>query len=231
MKVRVLAAVAVLALGTAISGGAAHADTYLLTVDGCSSACITTPGGNVGSVTVSQDTSLAGVLDFTVSLNSGDVFNSIGDSQHHALAFDLTGNVSGLRLVNAVSGFSLNTSGGSESPFGSFTDVIDYTGGAKQGSAPSTLSFKLQDTLNNLSLAMLGSNSYTPQGSHTSESINFASDVAVRNGSAYNTGDVGADPPGGGAVPEPGTWGLMLTGVFAIGAMMRRQRSQAFAAA
>jgi hypothetical protein len=232
MKVRVLAAVAALALGTAISGGAAQAATYYLTVDGCSSACVSTPGGNVGSVTVTQDATLTGVLDFSVTLNTpGVVFNSAGNSgQHNALAFDLNGgalSLAGLQFVSATAptDFSLNTAGGSDSPFGSFTDLVDYTGSAKQGSAPSTLSFQLQDTAQNLTLAMLGFNPYTPQGSKTAEDIAFAADVAVNVGDKkYNTGNVGAlDQPTGG-VPEPATWGLMITGVFAIGAAMRMQR-------
>ena len=103
-------------------------------------------------MTVTRDASISGVLDFFVNLNPSGatpavVFNSNGNSEHHALAFDL--NLAGLQFYNGVvpSGFTLVTSGGSEPPFGSFADVIDYTGPASQGSAPSTLSFKLTDTL------------------------------------------------------------------------------------
>ncbi len=220
MKVRILAAVAALALGTAISGGAAQAATFYLTVDGCSAKCIASPGGNVGYVTVTQDASLTGVLDFSVTLTSG-VFNSNGNQNHHALAFDLNSgglSLSGLQFVNPVSGFALNTSGGNEPPFGSFTDVVDYTGNASQGSAPSTLSFQLKDTLNNLSLSMLGAQS---------DGTVLAADVFANN----TTGNVGALAGGAPGVPEPATWGLMIMGVACVGAAMRMQRRRAFTAA
>jgi hypothetical protein len=52
----------------------------------------------------------------------------------------------------------------------------------------------------------------------------FASDVMKPNGA---TGAVGATLSN--AVPEPATWAMMITGVFAIGSMLRRRRAAAFA--
>src|ERR1700748_1741416 len=89
MKVRTLAAMAALALGTAI-GGAAHAATYLLTVDGCNGGGCMGSYTEIGTITVTQDATKSGVLDFAVSLDHGAVFDSSGtSSKNNALAFDL----------------------------------------------------------------------------------------------------------------------------------------------
>jgi hypothetical protein len=233
MKVRTLAAVAALALGTAL-GGAANATTYLLTVDGCSSSCL---GSNtqVGTVTVTQGG--GGTLDFSVVLDNGALFNVNGNSQHHAFVFDLNPGGASLGGLNYSNFTAVNASNQvvsttdfagatpppfSDSPFGSaWTNAVDYVGSLQGNSSanPSNFSFQLSDTLNNLSLSML-----TFGDVYNGHQIFVAADVFA-NG---NTGNVGAT---GGGVPEPATWGLMITGVFCIGAAMRQQRRRALTAA
>jgi hypothetical protein len=235
MKVRTLAAVAALALGAAIGGGAAQAATYYLAVDGCSGAggCL---GSNtqVGTVNV---TASGGVLSFDISLDNGAVFNSAGNSsQHNAFVFDL--NPGGATVTNltdfnfttvnssnvtvTTTDFAQETGGPfSDAPFGNaWNNAIAYVGSAHQGGAENNFSFQVKDDLNNLSLSMLTFGA-TYNGSH----IMFASDVYA-NG---NTGNVGAYA--GGGIPEPATWGLMIMGVACIGAAMRQQRAKALAAA
>ncbi|MGZ3272555.1 MAG: PEP-CTERM sorting domain-containing protein [Caulobacteraceae bacterium] len=215
MKIRGMAAALALALGTTVGAGVANATTtYLLTVDGCSSSCL---GSNteVGKVDV---TASGGALNFLVTLDNGAVFNSNGNSQHHALVFDFGTalSLSGLAFSNMTSGFTGSLAGPfSDSPFGGAWDyAVDYTGEAKQGLAGSTLSFKLTDTANNLTESMLDAGA-----TYNGKPIFLAADVFA-NGNTGNVGSTG----GGGAVPEPATWGLMIMGVFAMGAAMRQRR-------
>jgi hypothetical protein len=232
MKVRTLAAVAALALGTAIGGGAANANTYMLTVDGCTGGCL---GSNtqVGTVTVTQGG--GGTLDFSVVLDNGALFNVAGnDTQHHAFVFDLNpginslmglsyGNFTETNTVTHVVSSTTDFAGASpppfsDSPFGSaWTNAVNYVGSLQgNGSTnPSNFSFELSDTANNLALSML-----TFGDTYNNQQIFVAADVFAMG----NTGNVGG--PGGG-VPEPATWGLMITGVFCIGAAMRLQRRRA----
>ena len=225
MKIRGMAAALALALGTTVGGGMAHATTtYLLTVDGCTGGCL---GSNteVGKVDV---TASGGALNFLVTLDNGAVFNSNGNQTHHALVFDFSTllNLSGLAFSGVTSGFTGSLAGPfSDPPFGANWDyAVDYTGNAPQGSAGSTLAFTLTDTAANLTESMLDS----PAGSGT-PAIFVAADVFA-NG---NTGNVGGTLGGGtrcvgdcgpGGVPEPATWGMMIMGVFAMGAAMRQRR-------
>jgi hypothetical protein len=225
-----LAAVAALALGTAIGGGAAHANTYMLTVDGCSAGCL---GSNteLGTVTVTQN---GGALDFSVVLDNGALFNNNNNSQHHAFVFDLApggasltglhyGNFTTIDSTNHVVSTSAFTPDSpapfTDDPFGNaWTNAIDYNKGSNGNSSTnaSNFSFELSDTLTNLSLSMLHFGDV-----YNGKDIIVAADVYA-NGT---TGNVGAVT--GGGVPEPATWGLMITGVFCIGAAMRQQRRQA----
>jgi hypothetical protein len=235
MRVRGLAAALTLALGTSLGAGAAHATTYLLTVDGCTGGCL---GSNtqLGTVTVTEN---GGALDFSVVLDNGAVFNSAGNSPtHHALVFDLNSGgaslaglgYSNFTTVNA-SNVTVSTSDFAgapppspytDSPFGSsWSNAVNYVGSAEQGGAESNFSFVLSDNLGNLTLGMLVS-----PITYNGQPIILASDVYA-NG---NTGNVGATGTTGG-VPEPEAWGLMLMGVFSVGAAMRLQRRKALATA
>jgi hypothetical protein len=246
VKVRTLAAVAALALGTAISGGAAHAASYMLTVDGCSApGCL---GGNtqVGTVNVTQN---GGALDFSVVLDNGVLFNNEHNpnSQHHAFVFDLApglaslsglsyGNFTTVNASNQVVSTTAFTGDSpppfSDSPFGSaWTNAIDYNSGVtgNHSTNASNFSFELSDTAGDLLLSMLHFGDV-----YNGNQIMVAADVY--NPNIYNpatqtygnTGNVGGLA---GGVPEPATWGLMITGVFCIGAAMRQQRRQALTVA
>jgi hypothetical protein len=237
-----LAAVAALALGTAIGGGAAHANTYLLTVDGCSGGCL---GSNteLGTVTVTQN---GGALDFSVVLDNGALFNNNNNGTHHAFVFDLApgqssltglsyGNFTTVNSSNHVVSTSAFTPDSpapfSDSPFGSaWTNAIDYSKGSNGNSSTnaSNFSFELSDTAHNLSLSMLNIGDV-----YNGKNILMAADVYVAHDDWSNTGNIGVDPPagGGGGVPEPATWGLMIAGVFCTGAALRQQRRQAFTVA
>jgi len=249
MKVRILAAAASLALATAVSGGAAHAATYLLTVDGCSNKCLGT-GSNavsdVGTITVTQN---GGMLDFTVALDNGALFNASGNGQHHAFAFDLNAGGASLAGLTYSNFTTLNAMGHqvattdfaaptvtkkgvttvdpgpfNDSPFGQgvWSNAIDYVGSAGQGSTPSNFSFQLSDTLDNLSLSML-----TFADTYNGKKIEFAADVYANK----TTGNVGAIYNDAGDIPEPAAWALMIMGVFGVGAALRQKRRPALATA
>jgi hypothetical protein len=246
VKVRTLAAVAALALGTAISGGAAHAATYMLTVDGCSTPGCLGSNTEVGTVTVNQN---GGALDFNVTLDNGVLFNNEhnANSQHHAFVFDLApglADLSGLSYTNfttlnssnqvvSTTAFSGATASPfSESPFGSnWTNAINYDSGVTGNhlTNASNFSFELTDTHANLLLSMLHFGDV-----YLGQQIMVAADVYnpnvynPANGTYGNTGNVGGLA---GGVPEPATWGLMITGVFCVGAAMRQQRRQALTVA
>jgi hypothetical protein len=236
MKVRILAAVAALALGTAMSAGAAHANTYYLTVDGCSNPPTCLGSNNeLGKVTVTQN---GNALDFSVVLDNGALFNNNNNGQHHAFVFDLNPggvNLGTLNYTNfqtvigtnpptATTAFSAASGSApySDSPFGgAWTNAIDYNKGTNGNSSTnaSNFSFQLTNQFNDLSLSMLTFGDIY-NGSH----IYVAADVFA-NGTTGNVGSTG------GAVPEPASWALMIMGVGAIGAAMRQRRAQALTVA
>lgn len=232
MKVRTLAAVAALALGTVVSGGAAHATTQVwnITVDGC--GCFGSGVTELGTVQVSD---AGGMLAFTVTLDNGAVFNNAGQSaKHNAFVFNLdfgSANTAGIGFGSPTTiptGFVGEAIPGSYNapPPGSTTwgEAVDNDPTNNGGSNPTTLSFTVSDTANNLSLSMLTS---PGNGGTNPVPVMFGVDV-LSNG---KTGNVFAPTQPSPGVPEPATWGLMITGVFFIGAAMRQRRHRALATA
>jgi hypothetical protein len=230
MKVHTLAAVAALALGTVMSGGAAQAADviYTLNVDGC--GCFDGQA-NAGTVTVTQD---GASLDFLVSLTGNIYVNNNGNANSHfALAFNLPGvPVSDLSLTAFSTGISLAPPPGpyNEPPPGSLNwdDAINYTppagvNGNGTGGNPQSFSFTLTDSAGSLLLSDL-----TSPGVSGGHDVYVGADVW--NSVTGKTGNVFATGPNVG-VPEPATWGLMITGVFFVGAAMRQRRHRARATA
>lgn len=221
MKVRVLAAVAALALGTALSGGAAQAATYMLSDPGSAFGS----ASNFGTVTV---TGTSSDLHFDVLLNSPYKFVTTGS--HVTFAGNLggsnfsLGNVAGDNVTTSNFNFATG-SNISDSPFNSDFDFsLDCKTGSgapcgNNGGGGHPFGAELIFDILGTGLSVQPANN--PDGS---KSIYFSADVVDGAG---NTGVIGAT----GAIPEPATWGLMITGVFAIGAAMRMQRRQAVTAA
>ncbi|HEX4739891.1 MAG TPA: PEP-CTERM sorting domain-containing protein [Caulobacteraceae bacterium] len=231
MKISILAPVvgATMIAGLASAGAASAVttETFNLTVDGCSSTCFASGVTSLGTVTVTQT---GGALDFAVDLTGGTLVNANGNSQHHALAFSIAGSgVSGVSISDLSTGFGSSVSSTpavNDAPFTSttkFDDAINYTGSAHQGSTPSSFSFVVTDSANNLTLSDLTASTTSSFGA-----IYIAADVFA-NG---QTGNVGALAPTTSiATPEPGSWALMLIGVGLVGAPLRARRRNALALA
>jgi hypothetical protein len=219
------AAAAVLVAAT-MASGTAHAGTYLLQYDGCSSSCL---GANSSIGTVSVNTTAAGAIDFEIKLTNGALFNANGNAQHHAFVFDLQPgavNTTGLTIGNfktfnganwvTTTDFAAAPGAGpfSDAPFGSlWTNAVNFVGAEHQGHTPSSLSFEVTDTGHNLVASMLAYGA-----TFNDHKIAFAADVYANR----NTGNVGA-------TPEPSTWAMMFMGLFGTGALLRRQRPVAVA--
>jgi hypothetical protein len=164
--------------------------------------------GPYGTVTITED---MGSLLFTVTPDNGAQFNVNNNSQHHAFVFDLVG--AGVSISDVTTDFSAAAGPVSDAPFGDWEYAIDYTGMAKQGGAPASLSFTVSDAANDLTVGSLASFS-----SFAGVPLYAAADIFDGK-----TGNVGATlaPTG---VPEPATWAVMLLGFGGIGAAMRSRR-------
>jgi hypothetical protein len=176
--------------------------------------------GPYGTVTVEQLTN--GDLYFQVDLASGVYFNSNNNSNHDAFAFNA--DVSGLTvaIINnsfnskspTFSAIDLGSTFNNEPPFNNgagFNYLIDYNGkslGIPQGSGPQSLDFYLYSTSPSINLALSDLKNGATFGS---AGIAFTSDIIATNG---QTGNVGA-------IPEPGTWALMLLGVGSVFGALR----------
>lgn len=181
---------------------ASHANVYTLDQNGCNPSC---GAGPYGTVTVTQ--TIADQLNFSVVLNAPYAFQDTNSPQHHALAFSLVGNptltISGLAAPFVANGLQA-AAPNSAAPFGSFDYVINHPQAPNQPH-PTSLSFVAQAT--GITLASLEANS---------DGVWFAVDVN-NNGL---TGNVAA-------VPEPGTYALLLAGLGMIALMARRRQGLA----
>jgi hypothetical protein len=176
---------------------ASYANVYTLDQSEC---CGTGP---FGTVTVTQ--TVADQLNFSIVLNAGYAFHGTNSPQHHALTFSLAGNptitISG--LAAPFTGNGAQAAGTrSSAPFGSFDYVINFPHAPNQPH-PTSLSFVAQAA--GLTLASLEPGS---------KGAWFAVDI-TNNG---NTGNVAA-------IPEPGTYALLLSGLGVIALIARRRRT------
>jgi hypothetical protein len=201
-------------LGLALSCSAALAGpTYTFSLN--QTAVPQFPAGGVGTVTLTQvSATQVGVL---VDLNSGFGFLNTG-GPHTPFTFNLSGS-GGLTATfttptngtYASGTFSLNTAGGSNTPYGTFGVAIDSSANNGSGAAYyGDLAFTLTRAsgLDTTSFIQNGSGAY------------FAADIT--NGT--NTGAVAAttrNTPT--TVPEPMSLALVGTGLVAFGLLRRRK--------
>jgi len=225
-----------MALAMSVAGGSvAHATTYLLNVDGCSGGCGSTSYGTInvtgeGSSTLSVD----------IELNSNVIFQEAGGGPggHPDVWFSLnetSTTIAGLSnpfVTNGLQGESSNPANGGS--LGTWDYTIDYKPGngnpADATGGVHSLLFTLTGTDPAFQFNTVGLNN-----------LFFIVDVAgytADGKTLLNTGRVGAtlctdeklcghEGGGGGGVPEPATWAMMLMGFGGLGAMLRRNRRQA----
>jgi hypothetical protein len=195
----VFAGLAVLGVFTLASTARASSITYTLTQDGCTGGCGTAP---FGSITLTDDTTLANTVDVSETLFNGDEFIKTGN--HDSLTFDT--DVTPITITDLTTGYSVDSSP-SNPPFNPFEFGISCTGCGPGASKPlgGTLSFDVTG----------------PAGFSISDFVAnkngdfFASDII---GTTGNTGAVAALKAS--AVPEPRQTflllGLMLVGFVAM---------------
>jgi hypothetical protein len=191
------ATAATLALATA---GAANATQYLLQYSNAFGS------GNFGTVDV---TGTATDLHFVIDVSPLFIVDTGG---HFAVAMNLSG--SNFAYVGPV-GFTLATGTDLQnSPFGGFNVALNCTTACGNGGGLPHPASPFVFDITGTGLGVLAADDFN------GHPINFAVDV-VTNG---NTGVVGGGLGGGGGVPEPSAWALMILGFGGVGATMRNRR-------
>ncbi len=184
-----------------------------------SSTIDSTSGANLGTVTLTQNG--PDEVDVSVALAANTAFVSTG-GPHNAFAFNLNVSGASIAITNPTGNIFKVDGNGTNTPYGSFTNVIDCPGcgpGASNAN-PGPLTFAVTD-LSGLSVANFVANS----GGYY-----FSADVIGPSG---GTGDIAANDPS--ATPLPEALPLFATGLCALGllALRRKQKKpvSAFASA
>jgi hypothetical protein len=210
-----VAAVAALALA-----GSAQATIYNLDQDGCSSGCGLS---SYGTVTVTGEGTTS--LHFVVSLDPTVWFNQAGGG-HDTFAWSLVGDPT-ITVSNLPSTFEANASqaAGShhENGFGDFGYIVNWVGPPTNNGSlgVQTLTFDVTGLVN----LTLDPNDDIFMTVDITRGANGP--TGVIGGTLCTDEDCGGPGPGGGPVPEPATWAMMLLGFGGMGAILRRNRRHA----
>jgi hypothetical protein len=219
MKKYLIGAVAVAAASVTL-GGAAHAATYILNVDGCSGAngC---GSASYGNIYVSGETT--GVLTVDIELNATTtIFQEAGSDPHEEVWFDTNTNsvtIGGLSdpfTANGAQAAGANQANGVS--FGTWDYVLQHSHDGNP-SSPSGGLHSLIFTITGPPTLALGSENVG------GKNLFFVVDIAGFNattGALVNTGRVGATLQAG--IPEPASWALMILGFGGVGAILRSRR-------
>jgi hypothetical protein len=214
MKVAYLVGFGLAAVSAAMSAPAVASPTspYIFTTSDGSQP------SNVGTITLTQVDADDVTIDLTLKSGYG-ILNTGGP--HTPFAFDVSGALSGLTAVFVTpqtpadaSEFTLDTGGGSDTPYGDFTVGVDYSGGNGSGKA---YYGDLQITLTRST--GLDTADFLPNGN----GYYFSADLT--NGS--NTGSQAWAIELPRKTPEPATVALLGAGLVAGAAMRRRLRAKA----
>jgi hypothetical protein len=157
-----------------------------------------------------------------IDADSGGSGNFANEPSPNTVMFFLDANNAILNVTNGfTTGFSFYYSSATAATIGVY-DALNGT-----GNLLASLNLSAQYNNNCVGDPTGQYCNWTPVGvnfSGTAYSINFG---GTANFTAYDNVTFGSATPGTGAVPEPGTWAMMLLGFGAIGLAMRRRRARA----
>lgn len=213
MRRVLMAAAAAIAIGIATAPTQAATVVYDTTNYGTGTPIVI-------SFTGVQDPNSGGTLTLTLTGTSGNDYNftysllntsSSPNTNISGFGFDVTGANLDLSTTTATGTYSTVSSGSISG--GYFVDVCltagdTCSGGSSGGPAPGDMA----------------SGTLALEFTSLPDSFTLLQPVIRMQNTANADGsDIGLPP---GAIPEPGTWGMMLLGYGAIGLMIRRRRKQ-----
>jgi hypothetical protein len=216
------------AMAVAMSAGGvslAHAAVYDLTSVGCTTCTLT----NYGTVTTTGEGTTS--VNFSIQLATDVYFNQAG-TVHDSFAWSLEGNptvtVSGLPATFAANG-AQSAGAHHEDGLGFFEYAVDWIGPPNNNSTLccQTLNFTIT------SLSALTFESKQIGGQDVFFSVDVAQVLANGQratgviGAVCTDNDCGHVGGGGGPVPEPATWAMMIMGFGGMGAILRHNRRRA----
>jgi hypothetical protein len=215
MNLKLLAATAAGALTLALAGSASALTTYTLDLG---NAAISGYPAPYGSVAINLLNSTTATVSFTAANTGGYYYFFTGaqaaDVNVNATSWTLSG------LTENGAGTLSDGGGNQVDGHGYFNQTTDLTDGFTDRST--AISFTLTNTGGTWasdSVVLIGNNLGHTVGAHIGVCTN-----AACTGDFAATGF--ATTGGGGGVPEPATWAMMILGFGGIGALMRRRRTQ-----
>jgi hypothetical protein len=220
---------AAMAIAMTIGGGSiAQAEVYQLDVNHCTDCTLT----NYGTITTTGEGTTS--VTIAVSLATDVYFNQAG------AGFDsFVWNLSGDPAITVGVLPSDWTAVGAQSAVSEHEDGLgffDYKVNLAQSNNDSLCCQTLTFTITSLSALNFTSN--LVDGKNVFFGVDVAQILPEGSDPAVGTGMIGAtlctdertcghEGGGGGPVPEPATWAMMLMGFGGLGAMLRRNRRQA----
>lgn len=217
MKMKLLAAAAAGVLALTLGTAASATTTYSLDLGNAAISGFPTP---YGSVSVNLVDAMTATIDFTAATTGGFKYFFIG-----AQAADVNVNATTWTLSGLTGNGGALSDGGSSNVdgHGVFNQTIDQFDGF--GQASTEISFTLTNTsgtwASDSSVLIANDDGHTV-AAHIAVCVLADNPTCNSELGAIATGFA---TNGGGVIPEPATWAMMILGFGGIGAMLRRRRA------